>query len=255
MRIAIAGGTGTLGRHAAGELRARGHDVRVLSRRAEHYPVDLTTGEGLDAALEGCDAVVDASNNANAKKARPLLVDGTRRLTAAGHAAGVRHHVAISIVGCEKVQMGYYKVKVEQERAVAAGEVPWTIVRATQFHEFAAQLFGQAARAGVLPLLRLPMQTVAVADVAAAVADAVEAEPRTGRIDVAGPEVLDARELAHMWKRAKGSRALPLRLPLPGNMGRALRAGALTADRADVLGTITFADWLAAAAAGSGAAA
>jgi uncharacterized protein YbjT (DUF2867 family) len=245
MRIAIAGGTGTLGRHTVKELRARGHEVRVLSRRAEQYPVDLTTGKGLEAALEGVEAVVDASNNANAKKARPLLVDGTRRLTAAGKAAGVRHHVAISIVGIEKVPMGYYKVKVDQERAVMDGAVPWSIVRATQFHDLATQLFAQASKAGVLPLLRIPLQTVAVSDVAAAVADVVEREPLTGRIEVAGPEVLDARELARLWKRAKHSRALPLRVPVPGNMGRAMRAGALTADRADVLGKLTFAAWLA----------
>lgn len=244
MRIAIAGGTGTLGRQTVEQLRARGHEVRVLSRRAEHYPVDLTTGAGLEAALEGVDAVVDASNNANAKKARPLLVDGTRRLTAAEQAADVRHHVAISIVGIEKVPMGYYQVKIDQEKAVEQGGVPWSIVRATQFHDFAVALFGQAAKAGVLPLLRVPLQTVATADVAAAVADVVEGEPLSVRIEVAGPEVLEASELARLWKRASGSRALPVRVPVPGKMGRALRAGGLTAERADVLGKITFAEWL-----------
>lgn len=237
-----------LGREAVRELRARGHEVRALSRRAQDFPVDLTTGEGLEAALAGCDAVVDASNNANAKKARPLLVDGTRRLTAAGLAAGVRHHVAISIVGCEKVPIGYHKVKIDQEREVEQGGVPWTIVRATQFHGFLAQGFGAAARVGVLPLVRLPMQTVAVTDVASVVADTVESGPRGGRIDVAGPEVLDARELARMWKRATGTHALLLRVPIPGNIGRALRAGALTTDRAEVLGKVRFADWLEAEA-------
>jgi uncharacterized protein YbjT (DUF2867 family) len=256
MRIAIIGGTGTLGRAATAHLRARGHEVRVLSRRAERYRVDLTTGDGLDAALEGCDALVDASNNADAKKARPLLVDGTRRLAAAGLEAGVRHHVAISIVGCEKVQIGYFKVKVDQEHEVARGGLPWTVVRATQFHDFVAQNFAAVAKFGVLPLLRVPMQPVAVADVARAVADAVESGPRAqhleaaasgpraGRVDVAGPEVLDARDLARMWQQATGGRVLPVRVPIPGNIGRALRAGALTADRADVLGTTTYAAWL-----------
>jgi uncharacterized protein YbjT (DUF2867 family) len=156
----------------------------------------------------------------------------------------VRHHVAVSIVGCEKLQIGYFKVKVDQEREVARGGLPWTVVRATQFHDFVAQNFAGVAKFGVLPLLRVPMQPVAVVDVARAVADAVESGPRAGRLDVAGPEVLDARDLARMWQRATGGRALPLRVPIPGNIGRALRAGALTADRADVLGTTTYAAWL-----------
>ena len=145
MRVAIAGGTGTLGRGVVEELQARGHDVRVLSRRSETFPVDLTTGAGLGAALEGCDVVVDASNNANAKKARAILVDGTRRLTEAEKVAGVRHHVSVSIIGCEKVPMGYYKVKIDQEQAVEQGGVPWTIVRATQFHDLAATVFSSTA--------------------------------------------------------------------------------------------------------------
>jgi uncharacterized protein YbjT (DUF2867 family) len=244
MRIAITGGTGTLGRRVVEELSARGHEARVLSRSSKQYRVDLTTGEGLEAALEGCDAVVDASNNASAKKARPVLVDGTRRLAEACWSAGVGHHVAVSIVGCDRVQMGYYKVKVEQEREVERGTVPWTIVRATQFHDLVTQAFAVGARYGALPLLRVPMQTIATVDVARAIADVVESEPRVGRIDVAGPEVLDARELARIWRRVTGSRALPLRVPIPGNIGRALRAGSLTNDRADVFGTVTYAEWL-----------
>ena len=196
MRIAIIGGTGTLGRAVAAELAARGHEARVLSRHAERYRVDLTTGFGLDAALEGCDAIVDASNDANPKKARPVLVDGTRRLARAGAEAGVRHHVAVSIIGCEQVPIGYYKVKVEQERAVAQGGLPWTVVRATQFHDLLGQAFAAGAKFGVLPLLRVPLQPIAVADAARAVADAAESEPRAGRIEVAGPEVHDARDLA-----------------------------------------------------------
>ncbi len=130
MRIAIAGGTGTLGRRVVAALRGRGHQVRVLSRSSAEYPVDLTTGDGLAAALDGCDVVVDAVNST--KAAAATLVEGSRRLLAAGHAAGLGHHVCVSIVGCDRVPLDYFRVKAEQERVVAAGPVPWTVVRITQ---------------------------------------------------------------------------------------------------------------------------
>ena len=136
MRIAVVGATGTAGTPIAAELERGGHEVRRLSRHSETHPVDLLTGEGLDAALEGCEAVIDASNvNGRTKQTRELLVDGGRRLLAAEARAGVGHHVCISIVGIEKVPMGYYGVKVEQEEMVRAAGVPWSIVRATQFHQ------------------------------------------------------------------------------------------------------------------------
>ena len=107
MRIAIAGGTGTLGSLVAAELAPR-HEVRVLSRNAPRYRVDLATGSGLADALAGCDVVVDASNNSS-RHAAKVLVAGTRRLLEAEQAAGVRHHVCISIVGCELAPIGYYR--------------------------------------------------------------------------------------------------------------------------------------------------
>ena len=134
MRIAIAGGTGTLGSLVAAELARRGHEARVLSRGAPEYRVDLATGSGLAPALAGCDVVVDASNNSS-RHAAQVLVAGTQRLLAAEQAAGVRHHVCVSIVGCEQAPMGYYRVKVEQERMAAQGPMPCSVVRATQFHE------------------------------------------------------------------------------------------------------------------------
>jgi uncharacterized protein YbjT (DUF2867 family) len=248
-----------LGRAVADELRRRGETVRVLSRRSQDHPVDMTTGEGLGAALAGCSAVVDASNNPNAKKARELLVDGTRRLSAAAKAAGVQHLVSVSIIGCERVPFGYYRIKVEQEQAVAQSQVPWTIVRATQFHGFLADTFAMTAKAGVVPMLNVPMQTVAVADVAAVIADSLAAGPRGDTVAVAGPEVADARTLARTWKRVRHSRALPVPVPLPGKIGRALREGALTAAAAPspdgvVRGSVTFGQWMAAQGAAPAAA-
>ncbi|WP_165984899.1 SDR family oxidoreductase [Streptomyces sp. YIM 98790] len=246
MRIAVAGGTGTLGREVAGELRSRGHQVRVLSRRSEEYPVDLTTGAGLAGALDGCQAVVDASNASSARRARETLVEGTRRLLAAGAEAGVGHHVCVSIVGCDRVPLGYYRIKTEQERVVREGGVPWSIVRATQFHELAAGVLDAAGRRRLLPVPRALLQTVAAAEAARAVAGVAEGTPLNGRTEVAGPQITEARELAAAWQAVTGRRALRVPLPLPGALGRVLRAGGLTTDRPDVRGEQTFREWLAA---------
>jgi len=245
MRIAIVGGTGTLGKHIVSNLAERGHEVRVLSRGSQDFPVDLVSGSGLHAALDGCAAVVDASNASSAKRAEQVLVSGTRRLLTAEQRAGVGHHVCISIVGCDLVPFGYYRVKTEQEQAVERGPVPFSIVRATQFHELASAALAAAGKYRVLPVPRMCLQTVAAAEVASVVADVSEGEPR-GRVQVAGPEVATARDLARTWQTVTGRAALMLPLPVPGRIGRALRSGALTADHADVLGTTTFADWLSA---------
>ncbi len=254
MKIAIMGGTGLLGRQVSQELRARGHEVRAVSRNAPQYRADLTTGEGLDKAVDGCEVVVDASNNSS-KTAAATLVEGTRRLLAAGQRAGVAHHVCLSVVGCERIPMGYFQVKAAQEAAVAEGPVPWTIVRATQFHEYLAAVLGAGARYGVLPAPRALVQPVASAEVARAVADVAVSAPlgraETGaRVEVAGPEVTSLREIAIIWRRAAGSRAVPLPLPLPGALGRALRGGAATTAHPDVRGVLTFESWAAPALAG-----
>jgi uncharacterized protein YbjT (DUF2867 family) len=245
MRIAIVGGAGTLGKHITAELSQRGHEVRVLSRSSPAFPVDLTTGTGLESALTGCSTVVDASNSQ--RNARQVLVDGTRLLLAAEQRAGVGHHVCVSIVGCDQVPIGYYRVKTVQEQLVHQGSVPWTIVRATQFHELAASLFAASARYRVLPAPHLPLQPVAAAEVARAVATVAEGDPGGGRMQVGGPEVSNVAELARTWRSVTGRRATLVRVPLPGRAGRQLLAGALTTSQADFVGTILFRDWLASA--------
>jgi uncharacterized protein YbjT (DUF2867 family) len=247
MRIAIAGGTGTLGGRAATELRSRGHEVRVLSRSAPEYRVDLLTGAGLGAALEGCDAVVDASNNAS-RQAASVLVGGTRRLLDAEHAAGVRHHVCVSIVGCDELPIGYYAVKTDQERLVEQGPVPWTIVRATQFHEFIAGILGAAARWRALPTPRALLQPVACAEVARYVADIAERPARHAGSSIAGPEVTELRTLARSWRSVTGRQLALIPVRVPGRVGRALRSGTLTTRQAGVTGHVPFAAWLEAEA-------
>jgi uncharacterized protein YbjT (DUF2867 family) len=224
----------------------------VLSRRSQQFPVDLTSGHGLAAALDGCDVVIDASNASAPRRAAQVLVDGSRRLLAAEGEIGVRHHVGISIVGCERVPTGYYRVKAAQEQVISAGSVPWTLVRATQFHELVDMALTAAARWRILPIPAARFQTIAAAEVAHVVADVAEREPGRSRIQVAGPQVLTAADLARTWRSVTGRRALSVRVPVPGRLGRELRAGGLTAADADVLGTQTFADWLEARTARSG---
>jgi uncharacterized protein YbjT (DUF2867 family) len=244
MRVAVAGGTGTIGRRVAALLARDGHEVRALSRRAHDYPVDLTTGAGLDAALEGCGVVVDASNGPPSGKARAVLVEGSRRLLAAEARAGVGHHVCVSIVGIEHVPMAYYRVKVEQERVVESAGVPWTIVRSTQFHDLLGALLAAAGRRHILPAARAQLQPVDVEEAADAVAAVATRGPSRKRTTVAGPEVHDLRELARMWRESTGRRAIEVPIPLPGKLGRALREGRLTCAEPDVRGTRTFAAWL-----------
>ncbi len=242
MKIAIAGGSGTLGRHVTSALADRGHEVRVLSRE---FPVGLVSGDGLGRALNGCSVVVDASNGTSSRRAAQVLVDGSRRLLLAGQSAGVGHHVCVSIVGCERFSMGYYGVKTEQERIVETGPVPWTIVKATQFHELAAAALAAASRWRVPPVPQMRPQTVAAAEVGRAVADVAEAQPRHCRLLVAGPELTSARDLARSWRSVTGRAAVMVPVPVLGTLGRELRTGGLTTDHPDVRGTQTFAAWLA----------
>jgi uncharacterized protein YbjT (DUF2867 family) len=146
MRIAITGGTGTVGREVALALYDRGHEVRMLARGGP-IRVDLTDGTGLPEALAGVDAVIDAANG----QKRELLVNGTANLLEAERHAGVGHHVAISIVGSDRAPGSYYKLKREQEAVVKAGGIPWSIVRATQFHPLVDAILSKAARFGIAP--------------------------------------------------------------------------------------------------------
>jgi uncharacterized protein YbjT (DUF2867 family) len=252
MRVAVVGGTGTVGALVVTELAARGNEVRVVSRRpapahsgtsVSHHSADIATGEGLIAALDGVEAVVDAVNEL--RRARNVLIDGTRRLLEAEVAAGVRHHVAISIVGCDRVPLAYYNVKVQQEEAVEAGPVPWSMLRATQFHTLLDGIFARAARFHVAPRGAARFQPVDPGVVAVRIAEAVHAGPAGRVADVAGPEVHTLSELADAWRASGGTRrrTLPLRVPSLGKAGRAMRAGGLCEPTA-AAGGATFVEWL-----------
>lgn len=250
MRIAVMGGGGTLGRAVVAYALTKGHEVVAVSRSAprdlpvsvQHRAADVTTGSGLSEALADIAAIIDATNaRANAES---VLVDGTRRVLEAARALGIGHFVGVSIVGIDDAPIQYYRTKVAQEKAIAEGGVPWSLVRATQFPELVAEL-----ATGKLGIVWAPtgwsLQPVDVRDVAPFLVDAAESEPRGRLPDVAGPEVRPFRELCSMWQRASGTTRLVIPVPMPGKTGRFLRSGAMCNPERSV-GTRTFADWLAA---------
>lgn len=255
MRIAVIGGTGHAGRAAVVEAAARGHEVVVVGRTEPRDPVpgttfaraDVTTGEGLADALRGVDAVLDASNIAsqNERTATAFFVGATKRLVEAGAAAGVRRHVVLSIVGIDDVPTGYYQAKLAQERAARAGSVPVTVVRATQFHDFPGQLLDVVARGPVAVVPSIPVQPVSTHDVAQALLDAAEAGEPADLVQVGGPERRDLVDLARRTLEAQGRKVLVLRLRVPGEAGRRMRAGGLLLGEGGRRGTERFEDWLA----------
>ncbi|MEV6769859.1 SDR family oxidoreductase [Nocardia sp. NPDC051030] len=251
MQVAVLGGTGTLGLPVVRNLAAQGHTVRVLTRTApkdpvpgtQHFPVDLSTGEGLDEALEGVYTVVDAANHFGVRSGK-VLVEGVRSLLAAEQRARVGHHVEISIVGCDQVPFSYYRTKVAQEQVVTQGPVPWTLLRATQFHELIDQWFTAAARLRLSPRGAMRFQPVDVTAVGARLADAVDAGP-SGRVpDVGGPVVQTLSELAAVRRAALGQSLLPVPLPPLGRAARRLRDAALCLDNDGEAVSFDYSEWL-----------
>ncbi|MGX2998853.1 SDR family oxidoreductase [Streptomyces sp. JNUCC 64] len=243
MRIAVAGATGNIGSLTATALTGAGHEVVRISRS---LGVDLTTGEGLDAALAGADAVVDTTNCAatDPDEAREYFGTTTRNLLAAGERAGVRHHVLLSIVGIDRVGgNAHYAGKREQERLVAEGPVPWTIVPATQFHDFAAMVTGWTERDGAAPIAPLLVQPVAPADVAAVLAELAPGPARGRYRDVAGP---DPQDLVDMARRTNDARGRTVRLvPTWSSLFGPEMAGEVLLPRGDVrIAPTTFDEWL-----------
>jgi len=245
MRIAVAGATGLVGRKVVDAAKARGHEVVELARSTG---VDLTTGSGLEERVEGADAVVDVTNTKTAKRAAAEAFFGSvsRNLLAAERAAHVGHHVALSIVGIDEVPTGYYQGKLAQERVVAEGDVPWTVLRATQFHEFAQQVLGFAAVGPFSFVPRMLSQPVAAAEVAVRLVELAEQGPSGRAPDMGGPERLQMVDLARKVSRARGlgRRVVPVRLP--GAIGRGMRRGALCPSAPGPHGVQTFDEWLGA---------
>jgi uncharacterized protein YbjT (DUF2867 family) len=246
MRVAVVGGTGVVGRHVVAALAAGGHEPSVLARSTG---VDVATGEGLDRALSGAQAVVDAGNVATLRRRTAVRWFGasTRRLLSAEREAGVQHHVLLSVVGIDRVDSGYYAGKREQEQVALAGSVPVTVLRATQFHEFPGQLLERSGLGPLAVVPRMQVQPVAAAEVGAALAE-LALGPAVGRApDLAGPEVHDLVELVRRVVRARGGRQRVVPLRVPGTAGRRMRDGGLLPEGPGRRGVVTFDQWLAAA--------
>ncbi|MCL2734509.1 MAG: NAD(P)H-binding protein [Actinomycetia bacterium] len=244
MRIAVAGGTGWTGKSVVDVLRERGDDPVVLARSTG---VDLVTGRGLTAALDGVEAVIDVSNivTVRRKPAVAFFETATAHLLAAGAQAGVGHHVALSIIGVDRVDYGYYEGKRRQEELVLAGTVPGTVLRATQFHEFAAQTLARKGPLVIAP--KMLSQPVAVRDVAAHLADLAHGRPLGLAPELAGPEEhLQMDEMVRQLRKARGDRRPLVAVALPGAVGKAMTSGALLPTAPGPRGTQTFAQWLTA---------
>jgi uncharacterized protein YbjT (DUF2867 family) len=240
MTVLVTGGTGRLG----GALVARLDRPRVLSRRPWPGRVvgDLATGEGLDDAVAGVSTIVHCATAPQGDAA------ATEHLVAAARRAGTPHLVFVSIVGADAIPLGYYREKVRAEGVVQESGLPWTILRATQFHDLLVQVFTSAARIGILPVLAATsFQPVALDDVADRLADLVDGPAQGRASDLGGPEIRPMADLARSWLAASGRRRVVVPLRLPGAIARGYRDGAhLTPEHAD--GVVTFEQFLAARA-------
>lgn len=243
MKVAVAGGTGSVGRKVVDAARAAGHEVEVLTRGTG---VDLLTGAGLEGRLAGVDVVIDVSNSTamSAEKSRTFFTTVTATLLSAEQAADVGHHVALSIVGVDRSPLGYYAGKRAQELAVEAGPVPWTILRATQFHEFVAQAYGMAKLGPLRLAPRMRTQPVAASEVAARLCQLAEGEPLNAVVELAGPREESLVEMIRSYARANGSNAWIPAVSIPGAFGRAQRDGSLLPGPEAQRGVQTFADWV-----------
>lgn len=238
MTILLTGGTGRLGRHVADTLRTRSLDFRILSRRPGdgHVVADLSTGDGLPAALDGIETVMHLATS------RSKDIGQTRRLLDA-MAGSSAHLLFISIVGVDRIPYGYYRDKVASEQAIAASGVPFTIIRVTQFHGFVNEVLEAQRRLPVTVVLPVSAQTVHMPEVAERLADLVEAGP-SGRVaDFGGPEQLTLRDYARQWQQARGVRRPIWSLHLPGATMRAFAAGHHMSGLPGA-GTVTYREYL-----------
>jgi uncharacterized protein YbjT (DUF2867 family) len=242
MRVAVAGGTGLVGRLVVAALSAVGDDPVVLARATG---TDLTTGAGLDEALVDADGLIDVSNVTTTKKKVSIAFfdAGTRNLLASGARADVRHHVVLSVVGNDRVDFGYYFGKRRQEDLVLASGRPVSVLRATQFYEFAGQLLDRGhGPIAVVP--RMLVQPVAASEVANALVSLVHKQPAGMAAELAGPQPRQLTYLVRAVLEARGTKRLVLPLRVPGAAGKAMAGGALLPTGQGQRGRQTFEDWL-----------
>ncbi|MCD2440703.1 NAD(P)H-binding protein [Agromyces sp. SYSU K20354] len=239
--LLVTGGTGKLGRPTVATLRSAGHDVRVLSRREGegHVFGDLRTGVGIRDAVDGVDTVLHlATRNGRGDVALArTLLDECR-------VAGIRHLIYTSIVGVDRIPLGYYREKLAIEQLLASSGLPHTILRATQFHELVERLFSVQRHLPVVFAPKFSFQPIATGDIATRLAELAVAEA-AGRVpDIGGPEQLPASDLARQWEQAASVRRKITPISLPGRIFAGYAAGHNLVP-GPAYGTQTFADFLA----------
>ncbi|WP_327000741.1 3-beta hydroxysteroid dehydrogenase [Dactylosporangium sp. NBC_01737] len=241
-KVAVAGGTGFAGRRVTELIREAGGTPVVLARSTGF---DLTGGDGLDEALRGVSTIIDVSNTVTftAKKSIAFFETVTRNLLTAAARAGVAHFVALSIVGIDRVPLGYYAGKLRQEELVLSGPVPCSVLRATQFYEFADRtLLQQPGPFTLVP--KMLCQPIAAREVAGALVELASGAP-AGRVpDIAGPDQHTMPDMVRRLARARGARRLVIPFRVPGAAGKAALSGGLVPDQAGPRGVLSFEDWL-----------
>lgn len=245
--ILVTGGTGTLGRLVVPRLRATGRTVRVLSRHdyedtdgVEYVKVDLHTGEGIEAAVDGVETVIHLAGGAKGDE------EATRTLVRAASAAGVRHLVNISVIGADRVPLGYFRNKLAAERVVSESGLPWTTLRAAQVHDLVLTVAQGMSKLPVVPAVGgLRFQPVDPDEVAARLVELALAEPAGLVPDLAGPKVYGMAALVREYLRTQGKRRLMMPVRMPGKAGKAYRAGENLALEGADIGTRTWEEFLA----------
>jgi uncharacterized protein YbjT (DUF2867 family) len=244
MRIVVIGGSGLIGTKLVNRLREKGHEVVAASPNSG---VNTITGEGLAEALAGAQVVVDLANSPSFedKAALKFFETAGRNLLAAEATAGVGHHLALSVVGADRLPAsGYLRAKMAQENLIKASGIPYTIVRSTQFLEFIGRIVESGVDGDVIRLSPALLQPIASDDVADAMADAALGAPVNGMIEIAGPEPWPLDKLARTFLNAKGDRREVIADVHAPYYGAELDDRSLTPGDHPRLGSIRFEEWL-----------
>lgn len=244
MKIIVIGGSGLIGKKLVKNLRQQGHEVVAASPSSG---VNAVTGEGLAQVLAGAQVVVDVANSPSFedKAVLEFFEKSGRNLLPAEAAAGVRHHVALSVVGTDRLLAGgYFRAKMAQENLIKASPVPYTIVRATQFFEFVDSIAQSATEGQTVRLPPVLMQPIVSDDVAAVMAEVAVEEPLNGTIDLAGPEPIRLDELARKFLSAKRDARTVTTDARAGYFGIPVNDQSLTPGDHPRLGPTRFEDWL-----------
>ena len=245
MKVVIIGGSGLIGSKVVNKLRDQGNEAIPAS---PNTGVNTLTGEGLAEVLKGAEVVVDVSNSPSFEDAAVLdfFTRSTTNLLAAESAAGVRHHVALSVVGTDRLaESGYMRAKIAQEKLIGDSSIPYSIVHATQFFEFVKSIADAATDGDTVRLAHVLIQPIAADDVAAAVCEISQRPPADGVIEIAGPEQVRLDQLIRQGLLAKGDPRTVVADPEARYFGAELQERTLLPTNAAHLGETRFDDWLA----------